>query len=522
MGSQTPPLTKPKKRIHLNFFENACTGSHMSPGQWRDPLDQTHGKDRLPYWLNLAKLAEAGKISFIFFADSYSLFDIYNSSIAPILRAGAHTAALDPMVIIPAMASVTKSVGFGVTGSTSYLTPFILARTMTSLDHLTEGRVAWNVVTSWSKSAALALGQDDVVPHDERYAVAHEYMDLAYKFWEGSWADDAKVWDRERRVAYEPEKVKKIEHKGKYLKSSSPFQTHPSPQRTPVLFQAGTSKMGRAFGSKHAEAIYVGGLVPSQTAGSIAQIRADAAEQGRDPQSIKFFVGITPIVGATLEEAQAKYERARENADIVGGLAQFSGYTGIDLSRFPLDEVFELKDAPGDAATHTFLENFNKATGNNNPWTPRRLGETMALGGFHPAPVGTPEMVADVFEQWIDEADVDGFNIAYVTSPGSFEDVVYLLRPELVKRGLMWDDYDVPGGTLRENLYGFEGQKYLRDDHYGHKFRYGTDFEGDTMTEQVAEKTNGVESETKTNGRVVVVKNGEATVTETEVSVKTS
>jgi alkanesulfonate monooxygenase SsuD/methylene tetrahydromethanopterin reductase-like flavin-dependent oxidoreductase (luciferase family) len=271
--------------------------------------------------------------------------------------------------------------------------------------------------------------------------------------------------------------------------------------------------MGREFGSKHAEAIYVGGLVPSQTAPSIAQIRAGASAQGRDPQSIKFFVGITPILGATLEEAQAKYERARENADVVGGLAQFSGYTGIDLSRFPLDEVFELKDAPGDAATHTFLENFNKATGNAEPWTPRRLGETMALGGFHPAPVGTPEMVADVFEQWIGEADVDGFNIAYVTSPGSFEDVVYLLRPELVKRGLMWEDYDIPGGTLRENLYGVERQKYLRDDHYGHKFKYPSDFEGDTavMSNMKQEVVNGEKSEVTSNG---VIKGGPVTVDE--------
>lgn len=165
--------------------------------------------------LNLARLAEEGKISFIFFADSYSLFDIYQSSTAPILRAGAHCAALDPMIIIPAMASVTKSVGFGVTGSTSYLTPFILARTFSALDHLTEGRVAWNVVTSWSKSAALALGQDDVVPHDERYAVASEYMDLVYKLWESSWGEEAKVWDRSNRIAYDPDQVKKIEHKGK-------------------------------------------------------------------------------------------------------------------------------------------------------------------------------------------------------------------------------------------------------------------------------------------------------------------
>lgn len=210
MGSVQPP----KKRIHLNFFENACTGSHMSPGQWSDPLDLSTGKDRLEYWLNLARLAEEGKISFIFFADSYSLFDVYEGSNAAVLRAGVQAAGLDPMVIIPAMAAVTKTLGFGVTGSTSYLTPYILARTFASLDHLSNGRIAWNVVTSWSKSAALALGLDDVVAHDERYNAAHEYMDLVYKFWESSWADDAVVWDREQRVAFEPSKVKMIDHKG--------------------------------------------------------------------------------------------------------------------------------------------------------------------------------------------------------------------------------------------------------------------------------------------------------------------
>lgn len=206
--------TKPKKRIYLNFFDNACTGSHMSPGQWRDPDDIGTTKDRLPYWLNLAKLAERGKISFVFFADSYSGMEVYGRSQAAILRAGSHSASLDPMVVIPAMAAVTKNVGFGVTGSTSYLNPYILARTFSSLDHLTEGRIAWNVVTSWSKSAAKALGYDDVIPHDERYAMAEEYMDLVYKFWESSWADDSVAHDRVKRIAYDPEKIKKVEHKG--------------------------------------------------------------------------------------------------------------------------------------------------------------------------------------------------------------------------------------------------------------------------------------------------------------------
>jgi hypothetical protein len=257
------------------------------------------------------------------------------------------------------------------------------------------------------------------------------------------------------------------------------------------------------FASKHAEAIYIGGLVPSQSAGSVAQIRAEAKAAGRDPSSLKYFVGMSPILGKTLAEAQAKYDRACQYADHVAGLAQFSGYTGIDLSRFPVDEVFELKDAPGDDAVHSFLDNFNRVTGNVAPWTPRRLGETMALGGFHPSPVGTPEMVADVFEQWINEADVDGFNISYITSPESFEDIVYLLRPELVKRGLMWEDYDVPGGTLRENLNG-KGQKGLRSDHYGYSFKWKADVPAEKTEENLdkldVDGKGEATSEVKTSG----------------------
>ncbi|KEY73891.1 hypothetical protein S7711_06099 [Stachybotrys chartarum IBT 7711] len=481
-GTETA-TTETKKRIFLNFFDHGCTGSHMSPGLWRDPNDRGKSKDSLEYWINLAKLAERGKISFIFLADSYNTHEVYGGTYEHMLRAGAHVSTLDPVTLVSAMAAVTKTVGFGITASTSYLTPFTLARTLTSLDHLTKGRVAWNVVTSWSKSTAKALGFDDVVPHDERYAVAQEYMDLMYKFWESSWGSDSAIWDRERRIAFDPERVKKVEHKAKYLKASTIGPLHPSPQRSPVIFQAGTSKSGKAFAAKHAEAVYIGGLVPAQTKGNVAEIRAAAAARGRDPNSLKFFLGISCILGKTIEEAQEKYNKAKDNCDIIGGLAQFSGYTGIDLSRFPVDEEFELTGAPGDDAVHSFLDNFGKAIGHTGAWTPRKLGEMMALGGFHPCPVGTPEMIADVFEKWIDEADIDGFNIAYINTPSSQEDVVDLLVPELVKRGRMWDNYDIEGGTLRENIYGEKGKTGLPEDHYGSKFKYPSNFEGDAMVE---------------------------------------
>lgn len=185
-------------------------------------------------------------------------------------------------------------------------------------------------------------------------------MTNLFRLWESSWADDAVVYDQKTQTAFEPSRIRKVEHNGKYLKCSARHQTHPSPQRTPVIFQAGTSKAGRAFASKHAECIYIGGLVPAQSADVVKQIREDAKQNGRDPQSVKFFVGISPIIGKTLEEAQAKAAIAEENADVIGGLAQFCGYTGVDLSRFPLDEPFELTQSPGDNAIHSFLDNFSK------------------------------------------------------------------------------------------------------------------------------------------------------------------
>lgn len=294
------------------------------------------------------------------------------------------------------------------------------------------------------------------------------------------------------------------------MKASTIGPLHPSPQRSPVIFQAGTSKAGRAFAAKHAEAVYIGGLVPAQTKGNIAEIRAAAAARGRDPNAVKFFFGISCILGKTVEEAEAKYERAKEHCDIVGGLAQFSGYTGIDLSRFPIDEEFDLKGEPGDDAVHTFLENFSKAIGHTGAWTPRKLGEKMSLGGFHPCPVGTAEMVANVFETWIEEGDVDGFNIAYINTPGSQEDIVDLLVPELVKRGRMWDDYDIEGGSLRENLYGVKGMAGLPDEHYGSKFKYPSEFKGDSMVEYEEKQKEEQEAEliSQTNGDSVPTKDG--------------
>ncbi|KAK5120927.1 hypothetical protein LTR85_005711 [Meristemomyces frigidus] len=486
------------KQIQLCFLETACTGSYMASGQWRTPTDNGKSKDRIKYWIELAQLAERGKISAIFIADWYVGFDVYGNSLDACLKAGHQVAHLDPVPLISAMAAATSSVSFAPTVSATYVKPYILARQFSTLDHVTEGRCGWNVVTSHTNSSAQALGYDNIPAHDERYKSADEYMDIVYKLWESSWADDSVLWADD--LAIDPAKVKKVEHKGTYFNVRGRHQVHPSPQRTPVLFQAGTSKSGIAFAAKHAEAIFMNPATTKLCSAQIGAARAEAAAQGRDPSTLKFFPCIVPIIGRTEEEAKEKEAKAKSYGDMVGGLAQFSGYTGIDMSVFPLDEPFAASSLKGGAAIQAVLSSFEASVEGAEPWTPRRLGERMALGGLHPSPVGSAEQVADFFEHWINETDCDGFNVAYVSNPGSFEDVVDLLVPELQKRGIMWRDYAKPQGTFRENLLG---HKYLAEDHYGSKFKYGRDPslldnsspQQGAKNEGEVDETNGVKEE---------------------------
>lgn len=290
------------------------------------------------------------------------------------------------------------------------------------------------------------------------------------RLWESSWAPGSGAIDPSTGKGFDASRIKKIEHKGTYFNMSGRSQVHPSPQRTPVLFQAGTSKSGTAFASKHAEAIFLNCVNASQAKKIIADMRTAAATNGRDPQSLKFFPCFMPIIGKDAEDAKHKLDTAKKYADPVAGLAQFSGYTGIDLSTFPLDEPMDLSGMSQAMAIQAVFRALEASEGEEKQlWTPRRLGMRMALGGLHPCPVGTAEEVADVIQEWIEEADIDGCNIGSVTNPGSWTDVVELLVPELQSRGLYWDDYNVPGGTFRENLLG---SKELRADHYGAGFKW--------------------------------------------------
>ncbi|KAJ0363880.1 hypothetical protein COL26b_012750 [Colletotrichum chrysophilum] len=308
------------------------------------------------------------------------------------------------------------------------------------------GRFGWNIVTSWKESAS-------------------------------------KAEDAENGIYSDYSQIRPIHHHGKFH-VDAPFLTDPSPQRTPVLFQAGTSpytklmrnRAGIKFGSTHAEGIFVAGLSPHVVAPRVKAIREGAIAAGRDPYSVKVFAMITPIIGKDEEDAKRKYEEALRYVLIEGGLAQFSATTGIDVSKFDLDHELTEKDVANHLQRiHSSLYNLRYRGDDVPKLTPRNLGTVTAIGGNGAMPVGTAAQVADVFQEWVDIADVDGFNVGYVITPGSFEDAVEYLVPELRSRGLLPEaiQADAPAPTFREQIYGL-GQKGLRSDHPGFKYKYDT------------------------------------------------
>ncbi|GMF74465.1 unnamed protein product [Aspergillus oryzae] len=296
----------------------------------------------------------------------------------------------------------------------------------------------------------------------------YQYIKVTYKLWESSWRSDAVVLDRERGIYTDPSRVREINHVGKYFSVPGPHICQPSPQRTPVILQAGTSKSGKAFAAQHAEAIFVAGHSPVVVAKNVAEIRELAKTQfGRDPQSIKFLALICPVLGHTEEEAQEKFKYYRSLGSIDGALALFGGWTGINLDTYGDDE--ELRHVESNAIRY----GWSKATPGVDKWTKSTVGQHITVGGLGATPVGTSEQVADEMERWVREADVDGFNLkAYAVKPGSFKDIIELLIPELRRRGLFWDDYAVNHGTYRENLYGKPGQSGPPDDHPAAKYRW--------------------------------------------------
>jgi FMN-dependent oxidoreductase (nitrilotriacetate monooxygenase family) len=432
--------------LRLNAFDMNCVG-HIQHGLWRHPRDRSLDYNTLAYWQNLARVAERGLFDGIFLADILGVYDVFQGGPGAAIANAAQVPVNDPLLVIPAMAAVTKHLGFGVTCNLSYEAPYTFARRMSTLDHLTDGRIGWNIVTGYLDSAARGLGYGQQREHDDRYDVADEYMDVVYKLWESSWDDDAVLRDRETGVFADPSRVRPVRHHGRHYQVDAVHLCEPSRQRTPVLYQAGASTRGRAFAATHAECVFVFSPTKDTTRGLVNDIRERAVRQGRLAEDILVFSGRAIVVGRTRKEAEEKYADYSRYASVEGGLAHFSASLGVDLSKYGLDEPIRYEK---NNANNSMLEAITIRS--KEPWTVRRITAQMGLGNRVAPLVGSAEEVADELQSFAEETGVDGYNISRVVTPEGLEDFVDLVVPILQERGVYKRAY--ADGTLREKLFG--------------------------------------------------------------------
>ncbi|CAA0251119.1 LLM class flavin-dependent oxidoreductase [Acinetobacter baumannii] len=450
------------KKISFNAFEMNCI-AHQSPGLWRHPQDRSVEYKDLEYWTDLAQILERGFFDGIFIADVLGIYDVYHQSAEHALTGAVQVPVNDPLQIVPAMAAVTKHLGFGVTTSISFEHPYPFARRISTLDHLTKGRVGWNIVTSYLESGSKNLGLKTQVNHDNRYDIADEYLEVLYKLWEGSWEEGSVLRDRESGIFADYKKVHPIQHEGKYFTVPGIHICEPSPQRTPVLYQAGASSRGQKFASQNAECVFIAAPSKIATKKVVQGIRQKLAQEGRDPYSVKIYALLSIVTDETDAKAQAKFKEYQSYGSYDGALTLLSGWSGVDFSQYqPTDKVEYIQTN----AIQSLLDSYVNADP-ERVWTIEEIANWNSLGGNGPVLVGSAETVSDALQQWVEDTDVDGFNLAYILAHQTFADVVEFIVPELQKRGVYQTSY--AQGTLREKLFG--AGPYLPENHRGAKYR---------------------------------------------------
>ncbi|WP_315150384.1 LLM class flavin-dependent oxidoreductase [Corynebacterium variabile] len=438
-------------RIRFNAFDMNCV-VHQSPGLWRHPEDHSRDYTDLRYWTDLAQLLETGYFDGLFLADVLGLYDLYGASPDAALRAATQVPVNDPLPLVSAMAAVTDNLGFGLTTGTAFEHPFPFARRISTLDHLTDGRLGWNVVTGYLPSAAentQSRGQLDTFEHDARYDHADEYLEVLYKLWESSWDQDAVLADPVSGVYTDPAKVRPINHARTHYTVPGIHVSEPSPQRTPVIFQAGASSRGSTFAADHAEAVFVAAPTKEALASTVRTLTAKLADAGRSRKDVVVYALLTVITDATEDAARAKAAEYRSYIDHEGALTLMSGWMGVDFSSFDLDDPVVGIESN---AIQSAVAAFQRSAGEEGrEWTVRELAEFGGIGGLGPVVVGSGESVADQLENWVEATGVDGFNLAYAVTPGTFRDVIDHVVPVLQARGEYPTTY--APGTLREKLF---------------------------------------------------------------------
>ncbi|MEV4686208.1 LLM class flavin-dependent oxidoreductase [Microbacterium sp. LWH3-1.2] len=431
-----------RKRLIFNAFTMNVV-SHVYHGTWRNPeTTQVHLND-LDTWVELARIAEAGKFDALFFADVIGIDPAFDGSWDAYIREGLQIPCNDPAVLCAALLASTTNLGLTFTSSILSEHPFSFARKVSTLDHLSKGRIGWNIVTSVSHNAAQNYGLDEIVAHDRRYEWAEEYMDVVYKLWEGSWDEGAVLADREGGVYADRDQIHRIHHQGENYRVMGPHLVSPSPQRTPVLYQAGASGRGRDFAARHAEGTFV--VFPSVEGArrGIADQRALAVTNGRRADDLKFIQGMSFVIGSTEEEAQRKAAEIDEWVSYEGLAAHISRDMGIDLAKYDPTMPIEQTDAVG-------IQGYARVFEDANPGRKATVADVAGALSYNLRMVGTPESIADRLEEWQD-AGIDGINVIAQYFPGSYREFVEHVIPVLQERGLAQREYEP--GTLRERLF---------------------------------------------------------------------
>ena len=436
------------KQMTLVAFLQAQNCSNYV-GSWRHPATMQDYL-RPEYYQRIARTLEAGCFHMAFFDDRLAMPDILGHDHAEAVRNGIRVVKLDLVSILTAMGLATSKLGLGATYSTTYYEPFHVARVFATLDHMLGGRAAWNVVTSLNDSEAHNMGADDHLEHDLRYDRADEFLEIVLSHWD-SWGDDAIIQDRESGIFADATKVRRLDHKGKWFKSRGPFTVPRTPQGRPVLIQAGQSGRGKSFAARWGDLVFV--IYPNMEVAKrgYRDFKEQVAASGRDPATVRICPAVYCIVGETEAAAQEKRALIDGLAKPVDGLSLLSEALNYDFASKGLDEAFTDDELAGIKGLQALRDRVVASSGKRNP-TLRDFVEITGRGTIREFPVfcGTPKRVADEMQAWVEASACDGFVLAATHMPGTYEEFVRLVVPELQRRGVFRKEFT--GTTLRENL----------------------------------------------------------------------
>ncbi len=428
------------KQIHLAAFMNA---GPMGTVGWRHP-DADPGFLTADYYVSVARILEAAKFDMVFIPDSLAVPRSLGGSFAPAVTYGSGTPRLDPIPVISIVSAVTARLGIAATSSTGYGEPYSIARTYATLDHLSGGRVGWNVVTSFQDAEAQNYGRPGLPPRSERYARAEEFLEAVTQLWD-SWGDESVIADKSTGVFGDPETVHAVDFAGEHVAVQGPLGVPRPPQGYPVIVQAGASPEGRDFAARWSDVIFCSHESLDSAVEFATDIRRRATEHGRDPEQIKILPAVAPVVAASRAEAEEKHRIFESLVDPLAGLSRLAYHINVDLTRHDLDGPLPDIDVQG--VQGHYREVVERA---------RRTGMTIReLGSWYGARtegdmLGSPAEIADRMEEWMEAGAADGFMVIATHVPSAFVDVAEQVVPELQRRGIYRTEYS--GGTLRDRL----------------------------------------------------------------------